>query len=553
MEKRALIAVVMMFMVLIIYNVFLTPKRKPPTEPPAGSPETADAEQVPGRVVDEPAAGAESLEISLPADTAPAREVEVTTPLYTARFSSTGGVLTSFRLNGYLSSTEEPVELVPQAGRLPLGVALLTGTGERIDLSQTPFAVSADYLDVATGHEASLVFSLETEDGLRVGKTCTFNGDTYAIDVEIGVSGAGSEGMRAVEFGWQSGLMSTEANHKDDLGNFAAITLADDKVVKNSLANFKKRDEIAVGGNVTWTGVKTKYFLAGLVPLDATGVLARGFASSEEAIGVVVEVDMPASAAQRFVVYVGPLDYEGLKKLDLGLDRAVDFGWKWIRPLSRLIFAFMLLCHRAIPNYGVVIIILSALTKLLFWPLTQKSFKSMREMQRIQPEMAAMKEKYKNEPQRLNKAMMGLYKERGVNPVGGCLPLLLQMPVFISLFNVLRLTIELRRAPFVLWINDLSAPDVLARLPFSLPFIGNALSLLPILMGIAMFLQQKMSATDPKQAAMTYMLPIVFTVMFFRFPSGLVLYWLVNNVLTIAHQYLMARGERTQQVATTGG
>jgi YidC/Oxa1 family membrane protein insertase len=356
-----------------------------------------------------------------------------------------------------------------------------------------------------------------------------------------------------VEFGWQSGLASTEANRKDDLGNFAVITLADDKVVKSNLGKFKKRDEIAVGGDVTWSGVKTKYFLAGLVPIDATGVLAKGFASAEEAVGMVLEVDMPASATQRFVVYVGPLDYEGLKELGLELDKAVDFGWKWIRPLSRLIFAFMLLCHRAIPNYGVVIIILSALTKLLFWPLTQKSFKSMREMQRLQPEMAAMKEKYKNDPKHLNKAMMGLYKERGVNPVGGCLPLLLQMPVFISLFNVLRLTIELRRAPFVLWINDLSAPDVLAKLPFSLPFIGNNLSLLPILMGIAMFLQQKMSATDPKQAAMTYMLPIVFTVMFFRFPSGLVLYWLVNNVLTIAHQYLMARAERTQQVSTTGG
>jgi YidC/Oxa1 family membrane protein insertase len=545
MEKRALIAVVMMFMVLIIYNVFLTPnKRKPEAEPPAESP----------GVVDEPEAVAtEAVEISLPADTAPAREVEVTTPLYTARFSSRGGVLTSFKLNHYLSSIEEPVELVPEADRLPLGVALLTGTGERIDLSQTVFTVSTGYLDIGAGHEASLVFTLETEDGLRVGKTCTFSGDTYAIDVGIDVSGTGSEGVRAIEFGWQSGLASTEANRKDDLGNFAAITLADEKVVKSNRGKFNKRDEIAVGGNVTWSGVKTKYFLAGLVPIDATGVLAKGFASTEEAIGMVLEVDMPATGAQRFVVYTGPLDYKGLKALGLELDKAVDFGWKWISPLSRLIFAFMLLCHRAIPNYGVVIIILSALTKLLFWPLTQKSFKSMREMQRIQPEMAAMKEKYKGDPQRLNKAMMGLYKERGVNPVGGCLPLLLQMPVFISLFNVLRLTIELRRAPFMLWINDLSAPDVLAKLPFSLPFIGNNLSLLPILMGIAMFLQQKMSATDPKQAAMTYMLPIVFTVMFFKFPSGLVLYWLVNNVLTIAHQYLMSRAERTQQVPTTGG
>jgi YidC/Oxa1 family membrane protein insertase len=213
----------------------------------------------------------------------------------------------------------------------------------------------------------------------------------------------------------------------------------------------------------------------------------------------------------------------------------------------------MLIVHRGVPNYGLVIILLSALTKVLFWPLTQKSFKSMRDMQKLQPKLAALKEKYKDDAQRLNKAMMELYREHGVNPVGGCLPMLLQMPVFISLFNVLSKTIELRRAGFVWWINDLSAPDVVARLPFSLPFIGNAVSVLPILMGIAMFLQQKMSTTDPKQAAMTYLLPVVFTVMFFRFPSGLVLYWLVNNVLTIGHQYLMARTEAPRQVQTTGG
>jgi YidC/Oxa1 family membrane protein insertase len=207
----------------------------------------------------------------------------------------------------------------------------------------------------------------------------------------------------------------------------------------------------------------------------------------------------------------------------------------------------MLLVHEVIPNYGVVIILLSALTKLLFWPLTQKSFKSMREMQKLQPAMAELKEKYKDDPQKLNKAMMELYRERGVNPLGGCLPMLLQMPVFIALFNVLRTTIELRRAPFMLWINDLSSPDIIAKMPFSLPFIGNNLSLLPILMGVAMFVQQKMQSADPKQAALTYMMPIIFTVLFFTFPSGLVLYWLVNNILTIGHQYLMNRADRAQE------
>jgi YidC/Oxa1 family membrane protein insertase len=373
------------------------------------------------------------------------------------------------------------------------------------------------------------------------------------MDVEIGLTGPGSEVVRAVEFGWQSGLRTTEARRGDDLRNFAVVSLTGQGLVKEDLGKVKKRKAIAVGGDIRWSGLKTKYFFAGIVPQGDSPVVTNAFARGEDAIGMVLEVDRDSTEPQRFLLYVGPLDYEILKELGSGLEKAVDFGWRWIQPLSKLVFSFMLLVHRGVPNYGLVIILLSALTKVLFWPLTQKSFKSMRDMQKLQPKLADLKEKYKDDAQRLNKAMMELYRERGVNPLGGCLPMLLQMPVFISLFNVLSKTIELRRAGFVWWIKDLSAPDVVARLPFSLPFIGNAVSVLPILMGIAMFLQQKMTTTDPKQAAMTYLLPIVFTIMFFRFPSGLVLYWLVNNVLTIGHQYLMARAEAPRQVQTTGG
>lgn len=549
MEKRAVIAVVLMFFILIFYNMFfLSKQRPPPTEPP--EPGEAEVEDV---ITRPDTAPVEAIDISVPADEIPGRDVTVVTPLYTATFSTIGGVVTSFRLHEYLSSDDQPVELIPEADRLPLGIALLTGTGDRVDLSRAAFSVSAYSLALTETGEAKLAFNLLTDEGLSVSRVCTFRGDTYTIGVEIAVAGAGSDIVRAVEFGWQSGLAPTEANRKDDLRNFASLTLTDEGLVKSDLGKVKKRELIPVGGNVRWSGVKTKYFFASLVPLDEAQVVANAFASGEEAIGISLEVDRSGPKPQQFVVYVGPLDYEGLKAHQLHLERAVDFGWKWIRPLSRLIFAFMLICHKAIPNYGLVIILLSALTKLLFYPLTQKSFKSMREMQRLQPDIEALKEKYKKDAQKLNKAMMELYRERGVNPVGGCLPLLLQMPVFISLFNVLSRTIELRRASFMLWITDLSAPDVVARLPFSLPFIGNAVSVLPILMGIAMFLQQKMSTKDPKQAAMTYMLPIVFTVMFFRFPSGLVLYWLVNNILTIGHQYLMARAERSQEVSTTGG
>jgi YidC/Oxa1 family membrane protein insertase len=547
MEKRALIAIVLMFFVFLLYNMFVMPKRKPPA-PEAPEEEIA---QVADTVHAEPVS--QPVEISVPTEQVQAKEIRVETPLYTATFSNVGGVITSFKLHEYLSSSDEPVELVADSDSLPLGLALLMATGTRIDLSKANFSVSADSLVIGAASEAGLTFDLVTDQGLSIRKICRFAGDSYAMDVEIGLTGPGSEVVRAVEFGWQSGLRTTEARRGDDLRNFAVVSLTGQGLVKEDLGKVKKRKAIAVGGDIRWSGLKTKYFFAGIVPQGDSPVVTNAFARGEDAIGMVLEVDRDSTEPQRFLLYVGPLDYEILKELGSGLEKAVDFGWRWIQPLSKLVFSFMLLVHRGVPNYGLVIILLSALTKVLFWPLTQKSFKSMRDMQKLQPKLADLKEKYKDDAQRLNKAMMELYRERGVNPLGGCLPLLLQMPVFISLFNVLSKTIELRRAGFVWWIKDLSAPDVVARLPFSLPFIGNAVSVLPILMGIAMFLQQKMTTTDPKQAAMTYLLPIVFTIMFFRFPSGLVLYWLVNNVLTIGHQYLMARAEAPRQVQTTGG
>lgn len=549
MEKRALLAIVLMFFVLLLYNMFVVPKRKAPAPPP--EPQEEEVLQVADTVGAEPMR--QPVEVSLPAEQVPVKQIMVKTPLYTATFSNVGGVITSFKLQEYLSSGDEPVELVAGSDSFPLGLALLMATGARIDLSQASFTASAESLVIGATSEAGLTFTLVTDEGLSVRKAYRFRGDSYAMDVEIALAGPGSEMVRAVEFGWQSGLRTTEARRGDDLRNFAVVSLTGQGLVKDNLGKVKKREAIAVGGDIKWSGLKTKYFFAGIVPQGDSPVVTNAFATGGDAIGMVLEVDRDGTEPQRFLVYVGPLDYETLKGLGSGLEKAVDFGWKWIQPLSKLVFSFMLVVHRGVPNYGLVIILLSALTKVLFWPLTQKSFKSMRDMQKLQPELAALKEKYKDDAQRLNKAMMELYREHGVNPVGGCLPMLLQMPVFISLFNVLSKTIELRRAGFVWWINDLSAPDVVARLPFSLPFIGNAVSVLPILMGIAMFLQQKMSTTDPKQAAMTYLLPIVFTVMFFRFPSGLVLYWLVNNVLTIGHQYLMARAEAPRQVQTTGG
>jgi YidC/Oxa1 family membrane protein insertase len=548
-EKRALIAFVLMFLVLVGHMVLTSRGRR---QAPAEAPETGVTGEAiqPGEVIEEPDTvfASSPADIGMPVEEAPAKEVVVVTPLYTARFSSTGGVIRSFRLHEYLSDEDKPVELIPEAESRPLEVALLTDAGSRIDLSRAAWRVSTDSLGLEEGSDGSLIFELETEGGLRVTKTCRFRGDAYVFDVDVRVTGPGSNLVRRLELGWGSGLGVTETHReKDDLSSFASLTLTAEGIEKANRGDVKDEADITVSGDVKWVGVKTKYFFAAVVPVGAEEAVSHTFRATENAIGIALEAPLSGEGSREFMVYAGPLDHGRLKQLGYGLDKAVDFGWSWISPLSKLIFRFMLLVHAAIPNYGVVIILLSALTKLLFWPLTQKSFKSMREMQKIQPAMAELKEKHKNDPQKLNKAMMELYKERGVNPLGGCFPMLLQMPVFIALFNVLRTTIELRGAPFMLWIRDLSSPDVVAQMPFSLPVIGNTLSLLPILMGVAMFVQQKMQSTDPKQAALTYMMPILFTFLFFRFPSGLVLYWLVNNVLTIGHQYLLTRADKGQE------
>ena len=559
MERRALIGMALMLLIILFYWA-LFPGQKAPQQPApveqggaagagpgavGGAPGT---QPVGGTVVQDSIAAALS-KAGFEIEKGTGREISVDTPLYTAMFSSRGGVLTSLRLKRYPGSDGNPVEIVPAATERPFGLVLLTVAGERIDLAEAAFAPSVDRVLLQPGTDADLSFALTTSSGLSIAKTFRFQSDNYLIMADLAVGGPGSAAVRALEFGWQPGLAPTEVNVKDDLRNFAALTLTDQTIVKNDPGKVLKNPSISVGGAIAWSGLRSKYFFVGFVPLEGERVVARNFPGAAGAIGVAMDVDRSDAKPAQFMVYAGPLDYQKLKQTGRGLEKAVDFGWKWLSPLSKLIFWFMIMCYKAIPNYGWVIIVLSAAIKFAFQPLTQKSMKSMREMQKLQPEIAALKEKYKKEPQKMNTAMMELYRKRGINPLGGCLPLLLQMPVFFALFNVLSKTIELRRAKFIFWINDLSAPDVVATLPFSLPFIGSSLSLLPILMGIAMYIQQKMTPTDPKQAMMTYLLPLIFTFMFFKFPSGLVLYWLVNNVLTIVHQYLMDRADRRKQGA----
>ena len=240
-----------------------------------------------------------------------------------------------------------------------------------------------------------------------------------------------------------------------------------------------------------------------------------------------------------YELFLGPKKLDILKSVGSNLHKAVNFGWFDViaQPTLFLLNFF----HGIVKNYGIAIILVTILFKAIFWPITQKGLKSMKNMQKLQPKMAKLKEKYKGDPAKMNQEVMNLYKTYKVNPLGGCMPMVLQIPVFFALYKVLLMCIELRHAPFMLWITDLSSPDRL-YIGVDIPYVGG-IPVLTLLMGASMFLQQKMTPTtaDPTQAKIMLFLPVLFTFMFINFASGLVLYWFVNNLLAILQQYMINR------------
>ncbi len=318
---------------------------------------------------------------------------------------------------------------------------------------------------------------------------------------------------------------NSDEKHSDrDRFNGAVYSLAK-KIFTLQDRSFLKTEKKSIPGIVDWAGYKTKYFFFGVVPYE----------NSDEVI--VEKINEKSCITLKYrneiILFAGPLEYYSLRNVKIGLEDAIYFGASWIRPIAKLIFFFITFLHKYIPNYGVVIIILTIVITIILSPINFLSFKSMKAMKEIQPKIQELQKKYKDDPKTLNAEIMELYRKAGVNPFSGCLPLFLQIPVFFALYAVLSSTIELKGAHFILWIKDLSSKD---------PFY-----VLPILMGVTMFLQQKFftpqtgTGSEEQQKIMTYMMPVLFTFIFFNFPSGLVLYWLLYNILSMVLQYLIKK------------
>src|SRR5262249_25286923 len=387
------------------------------------------------------------------------------------------------------------------------------------------YTASVPSLDLHGSEQGEVTFSAKQADGGVIEKRYRFPGNSYLFDVEITAPGGGN----------LVGLILTPISEQGASGGRAsghelAVALADNKVIEKPLDKLSQPTEVAES---VWAGFSAQYFAALAVPID--GSSSAWFAVSDGLPVARVDGAAPQGRA-RFQVFLGPKEREILAAAGHQLDRALDFGWFWFIALP-LLWGLRFL-HRFIPNYGVNIILLTAFVKLATAPLTRTSFRNMKAMQKLQPEMQRLRERYKDDQGALQKEVMELYKRHHVNPLSGCLPMLLQLPIFVGLYNALMHAIELRHAPFMLWINDLAAPD-------RLMIFGIGIPVLVIIMGASMLVQQWMTAQqgDPTQPRKMMIMPLVFTFISFNFPSGLVLYWLVNNLLSMAQQWYMLRSD----------
>lgn len=507
MDKKTLIAIVLATVVLLAYQYLLPKFVQQPSQKTENKTETVNKETP---------ASVQPTTVAM--ETARAKDITkdiiIDTDLYSATFTSRGGTIKNFTLKKYAEKKDSDVSLLKAQGiYAPLG----TGAQDNFELSNVAFKVTGSDLKLSGSQTGSIIFEYATSQ-YSLKRVYTFYADRYSFDLRDEVAGLPEYW---ITLGTAFGTYAAEADSSPHNGpvvlkgtdriELTVKDLAEPKVYKDSLR---------------WIAQEDKYFFSAIVPQQQMAqqvVEARAWTSQKS---TVIALKMK-SGINNFTIYAGPKEYERLAALNLGLEHVIDFGFFSI--LARPLFWMLKFFYNYVGNYGFAIILITIITRIPFIPLLNKSQSSMKKMQDLQPKLNEIKEKFKKDPKAQQKEMMEMYKKYKVNPVGGCLPMLLQIPVFYALYKVLMIAIELRGAPFMFWVTDLSVKD---------PFY-----VLPIIMGITMLVQQKMtpSSADPKQAKIMMFMPIIFTFMFLNFASGLVLYWLVNNLLGIIQQVFVNR------------
>lgn len=542
-NKKITMAIVLSFGLLLGWSLFFpAPNNKSPREIPAAA-QAAPGGQ-PGQA--QPAAG------PLLEPATPARDIRVTTPLYTAVFTEDGARLKQFTLNKYQANLDKGapnLEMVTIGDHRQWPLFLSLGSETRPHLATYRLTANQPGLKLSDGESGQLVFSGRLENGLLVTRVFTFKADNYLIDQQVSLANQGPE-----SFSDRLSLTLTSAP-VSNTKQYATIGLGayiDNSFIEKAVKKAGKYLDSYFRENpdrhISWAGFLDQYFLTALTPGENQGLSLAAQRYNDTGLIVTattktINLEPNQSQSFDFSFYFGPKNRDALLAAGHNLPKSINYGWFDV--ITKPLYLLLIWLYKLVGNYGVAIIIVTILIKALFWPLTAKSYKSMKNLQKLQPKIMEIRQKYADDKAAMSRETMQLYKTFKVNPMGGCLPMLIQIPVFIALYRLLSSSLELRQAPFFWWIQDLSAPDRLFSFNITIPLMEApyGIPVLTILMGASMIIQQRMTPAvgDPTQAKIMALMPIVFTFIFINFPAGLVLYWLVNNILSIGQQALVNR------------
>ena len=551
-QARLLIAIVLSALIFLLWQLFFVDKdanlqsAKKTEQPTVKEEQVKEAKPYPKEqevvAADKPATS--DTEVSMPGRIP--RSITVDTPFYQVQISERGGGFSSFILKKFRQSVakDSPLqELIPQKDAFE--TVLLGFAGKSLPgLDNAVFSASLD-ADTVNIQDApqEITFSWNSDEGVVVEKTYKFLPDSYLIGLKITIKNGSDRSIQDKLFIALNGPTPADERMYGFEGPSALINEELEEIKIKDIA-----EKNTFTGKVKWIAIQDRYFMMSVIPDQVEDAGMRLFLKGDDLLEAQYlnpagDIRPGTQHTYQYSLFFGPKSMNVLKNAGHDLGKALNFGMFTV--LAKPCVWLMNRLYSVIPNYGIAIIVLTILIKGVLWPLGSKSYKSMSEMKKIQPLMKEIREKHKNDKKKMNEEVMGLYRTYKINPLGGCLPMVVQLPVFFALYRMLYQAIELRHAPFFLWIDDLSAPDRLFHFSFSIPFMEPpyGVPVLTIIMGATMLLQQKMSPPmgDPTQAKMMMFMPLIFTFIFINFSSGLVLYWLVNNILSISQQYYIQK------------
>ncbi len=568
MDRNVVIATLLTALIMFLWLWWLAP-------PPQPTPSTRDTLHL-----DTSEASADTATLAqqaplfdtllLAARNGQARTLTIETDLYQAQLSTRGATLVSLKLKRYKQyDFETPVQLVDTTKPGALSLVFTTPTNHLVDTRTLLFetATTADTLHV-TDAPVEVVFEAPLGTG-RIRQVYTFSPQDYEVLLRIEQEQAATfSTIEGYELVWNGGVPFAERDRDDEARHSGVFARSGGEVEKVTLDR-QRTEEKRLAGQVDWVAVKNKFFTAILMPTGTT----RGAELVGERMGAVEDPNYWEDYAARllmprpepgqvdtFRLYLGPMEYFRLARYDLDLYNMVDYGWdafEWMtRPLAKFIFIpLFTFLGRLLGNYGLAIIAFALLVKIALYPLTRASFRSIAQMRELQPELEAIREKYADNPQKQQEAMLKLYREKKVNPLGGCLPMLLQWPVLIALWQYFQQSLIVRQQAF-LWAKDLSAPDPILHLPFKIPLYGDFVAGFTLLMGISMILQMRIQSAstppNPQTKILTYIFPIFIFAIFNRLSSALNLYYLCYNIFSAIQQFFINRSIERQKGKTDG-